>query len=301
MYRRTRRSRLWYRKPRFLNRIATKKKGWLAPSIQHKLDSHIRLIDFIKKLLPIIKTMIEVAAFDIQKINNPSIQGVQYQQGVQSGFFNIREYVLYRDNHTCQKCNGKSRDKILQVHHIRGKAEGATDRPEELLTVCKTCHNKHHQGVDPIPIKAMKTFKAETFMNAVRWRLVNSLNCDYTYGYITKHNRIQQSLSKSHSNDAFVITGGINQQRSVIYQCKQIRRNNRKLQTNRKGFKPSIRRKRYELRPYSLVKYNNKIFEVKSMCSYGRYILLTDGQYIRADKVILYKYIMDWRLMQIDD
>jgi len=155
MYRRTRRSRLWYRQPRFNNR--SKPKGWLAPSIQHKLDTHIRIVDKIKKLLPITKVIVEVANFDIQRIKNPEIKSKEYQQGEQLNFYNIREYVLHRDNHTCQHCKGKKKDKILQVHHINGKSEGATNRPEELLTVCKTCHDEHHKGIDIIPKKKSET------------------------------------------------------------------------------------------------------------------------------------------------
>ena len=77
-YRRFRRYRkTWYRKPRFLNR--KKPEGWLAPSIQHKLDSHIKAIEQVKKILPVTKINIEVAAFDIQKIKNPDISGREYQ------------------------------------------------------------------------------------------------------------------------------------------------------------------------------------------------------------------------------
>ncbi|MEA2061474.1 MAG: RRXRR domain-containing protein [Thermodesulfobacteriota bacterium] len=39
IYRRQRRSRLRYRKSRFEKQ--NKPEGWLAPSIQHKLDTHI--------------------------------------------------------------------------------------------------------------------------------------------------------------------------------------------------------------------------------------------------------------------
>ena len=40
------------------------------------------------------KNAVEVASFDIQKIKNPEIKGAEYQQGVQSDFWNVREYVL---------------------------------------------------------------------------------------------------------------------------------------------------------------------------------------------------------------
>lgn len=98
-----------YRKPRFLNRVKSKKKGWLAPSIINKIETHKTIIDKVYKILPINKIIVELAQFDIQKINNPNIQGVEYQQGEQLDSWNVREYVLFRDNHTCQCCKGKSK------------------------------------------------------------------------------------------------------------------------------------------------------------------------------------------------
>ena len=106
MYRCNRRSRLWYRKPRFNNRKKSKPKGWLAPSIKHKLDSHIRLVETIKKLLPITRTIIEVASFDTQKMQNPNIQGVEYQQGTLFGY-TIRNYLLEKWDHRCVYCRKK--------------------------------------------------------------------------------------------------------------------------------------------------------------------------------------------------
>ena len=119
MYRRNRRNRLWYREARFLNRTGSKKQGWISPSIQHRLDSHIKAINFVQSILPITEITVEAAAFDIQKIKNQNIQGTSYQNGVQKDFWNVREYVLYRDGHICQHC-GKS-NTILNVHHIERK------------------------------------------------------------------------------------------------------------------------------------------------------------------------------------
>ena len=244
MYRRTRRCRnLWYREPRFLNRRI--KKGWLAPSVQHKLDTHIKVVENISNILPVDKVIVEVANFDIQKIKNPDISGVEYQQGEQLGFWNVREYVLYRDNHKCQYCKGKSKDKILTVHHIVSRQIGG-DRPENLLTLCTTCHNSYHKGeisLDKIKKTKFKGFKAETFMSIVRWKIVEKLrekfkNVEITYGYITKSKRIELGISKTHNNDAFVIAGGTTQKRSQSYLIKQVRKQNRKLY---KGIRSNIR------------------------------------------------------------
>ncbi|MDA8137013.1 MAG: RNA-guided endonuclease IscB, partial [Desulfobacteraceae bacterium] len=232
-YRRTRRSRkTWYRKPRFLNR--KKSDGWLAPSIQHKLDSTIRLVEGVKKILPLSKAVVEVAAFDIQRIKNPEIAGVGYQQGEQAGFWNVREYVLFRDGHTCQHCKGKSKDPILNVHHIESRQTGG-DRPENLITLCKTCHDQHHHGAIRLKVRPSKGFKAEAFMTMVRWRLVNRLRemgyaTEHTYGYRTKSGRIALELPKSHVHDAFVIAGGNGQKRlGENLFVQQVRKCNRKL------------------------------------------------------------------------
>ena len=232
MYRRNRRGRkTWHRKPRFLNRAIPK--GWLAPSIQHKLDSHVKIVEEIRKILPINEVVVEVAAFDVQKIKNPNTEGKEYQEGEQLGFWNVREYVLFRDGHKCRHCKGKSKDKVLTTHHLKSRQTGG-DRPDNLLTLCKTCHDDYHKGLIEIKVPPLKGFKAEAFMNMVRWKIVDKLkelgtNAEHTYGYITKSNRIEMQLPKSHLNDAFVIAGGFTQQRSNSYLIKQVRRCNRKL------------------------------------------------------------------------
>jgi hypothetical protein len=112
-FRRSRKTR--YRKARFLNR--TKPRGWLAPSVQNKVTQHVKIVKLVHRLLPISSVVMEIAQFDIQKIKNPDIEGVEYQQGPQFNFLNVKAYCLARDNHLCQACKGKSGDKKLNVHH----------------------------------------------------------------------------------------------------------------------------------------------------------------------------------------
>lgn len=91
-YRRNRRSRnTRYREPRFDNR--KRENGWLAPSIQHRLDRHVQLVKEIKKLLPVDNVKVEVAKFDQQKLQNPETNGVEYQHGTLHGY-NVRNYLL---------------------------------------------------------------------------------------------------------------------------------------------------------------------------------------------------------------
>ena len=236
-FRRARRNRKTrYRKPRFNNRKSSKEEGWLAPSIQHKINSHLKVIANIHKLLPITKTVVEVASFDIQLINNPSISGTGYQSGEQLGFWNVREYVLFRDGHICQCCHGKSKDKRLNVHHIESRKTGG-NAPNNLITLCETCHDKYHKGELSLPktIKRGMSFRDAAFMGIMRWELYNNLKKNYTnvyltYGYITKHTRITNKLPKTHAIDALCITGNPSANRlDKYYSIKKVRCHNRQL------------------------------------------------------------------------
>lgn len=214
--RRTRRNRKTrYRKPRFDNR--RRKDGWLAPSIQNKVDTHLTVVHKICEILPVSKIVAEVASFDIQKIKNPDISDTEYQQGEQLGFWNVREYVLFRDGHACQCCKGKSKDKILNVHHIESRKTGG-DAPNNLITLCETCHAGYHKGIIALPktIKRGMSFRDAGFMGVMRWAFYNRLKDTYapqgieihlTYGYITKNTRIENHLPKEHYIDARCISG----------------------------------------------------------------------------------------------
>ena len=232
MYRTQRRNRLRYRKPRFDNR--KRDQGWLAPSIQHKLDTHFKVIEMLQTVLPISHLTIEVADFDIQKIKNPTIKGEEYQQGEQYGFSHLRQYILHRDHHQCQNpdCKNKAKQPILQIHHLGFWKEDRSDRPGNLITLCSKCHvSKNHQkngflfGWQP----RIKSFRPETFMSTVKWRLASIAN-SITFGCITKLKRSEYELEKSHHNDAFVIAGGSKQVRCETKVIEQIRRHKRSME-----------------------------------------------------------------------
>ena len=223
-----------YRKPRFNNR--TRSDGWLAPSIKNKIDTHLKVVEEICKILPIAKIIVEVASFDIQKIKNPNISNIEYHQGEQLGFWNIREYVLFRDEHTCQCCKGKSKDKVLNVHHIESRKTGG-DAPNNLITLCESCHMGFHKGTVKLPqtIKRGMSFRDATFMGIMRWAFYNRLkeiylNISLTYGYITKNTRIDNNLPKEHYIDARCISGNpLSKPLGYVYYQKKVRCHNRQI------------------------------------------------------------------------
>ena len=223
-----------YRKPRFSNR--RKDKGWLAPSVQNKVDTHLTVIRRVHEILPISKIIVEVASFDIQKIKNPTITSTEYQQGEQMGFWNVREYVLSRDGHECQCCHGKSGDKILNVHHIESRKTGG-DAPNNLITLCETCHKGYHRGTVTLPktIHRGMSFRDAAFMGIMRWAFYDRLKEIYpdvslSYGYITKNTRIRYGLPKDHCIDARCISGhpGAVSDGTVYFQ-KKVRCHNRQI------------------------------------------------------------------------
>ena len=232
--RRTRRNRLRYRKPRFNNRVKNKRPGWIAPSVRYKVDAHIRVVENVCSILPISRIVIEVAQFDTQKIKNPDISSKEYQEGDQLGFWNVREYVLARDGHKCQYCKGKSKDSILNVHHIESRKTGG-NLPSNLITLCETCHKEYHKGNIKLKVKRGTSFRDAAAMGIMKWKLLDKLkslypNVSMTFGYITKHNRIKHEIKKSHISDAFVISKNFEAKRPGYYfKEKLVRRHNRQI------------------------------------------------------------------------
>lgn len=151
-YRRNRRNRKTrYRKARWLNRASSIKKDRFSPTMQSKLHSHVREIEYIQSILPVTEMVFETGQFDMHLMKNPSLANPKvrpwgYQKGANYGFENTKAMVLNRDNYTCQCCKGKHKDSKLEVHHIVFRSQGGSDEESNLLTLCHTCHKDLHSG-----------------------------------------------------------------------------------------------------------------------------------------------------------
>lgn len=243
MYRRQRRSRLWHRKKRFLNR--KKEEDWIAPSIQRKYQTHLNLIKLLGKLLPITSIRLEVGRFDTQRLENPSINGAEYQQGDLYGFANIKAYLMYREHGICQYCGSRIlHGEKVHIHHIKQRSRGGTNKTDNLALLHDKCHVlMHHDGNEHLVKHKKSGYKQYTeaaFMNIVNRRFRKDFpDCEITFGSYTSYERQRQGLAKTHYNDAFVIAGGqCGYQRSEVHELGQRRRNDRQLQWNnikRKG------------------------------------------------------------------
>ena len=234
--RRTRRNRLRYRKARFDNR--RRKDGWLAPSIQHRLDFTIKEIKRLYTFLPITNLVVEVTPFDNQKLLNPSIKDWQYQKGKMYGFKTIKDYLLARDNYRDALDGKQYPASQLRVHHLVQRKDGGSNQPDNLVLLSDVNHNQanHNNGVLAKlreNRQKMLDYRGAYFMSVLATRLSDYFD-EYTttQGYLTANLRQKYKIEKSHLNDAFIIAGGtdVTLRTSNVYSRQKLRNNNRSLQ-----------------------------------------------------------------------
>ncbi len=214
--RRSRRNRkMRYRAPRFDNR-KNKKKGWLPPSLQSRISNITTWVTRLSRYCPITAISLELVKFDLQKMENPEISGVEYQQGTLQGY-EAREYLLEKWKRQCAYCGKK--DVPLQVEHIHPRAKGGTDRLSNLTLACSKCNGaKGTQDVKEflkqkpevlkrILAQAKAPLKDAAAVNATRWALseclkLTGLPVEFGSGGLTKFNRTTRALPKEHWIDA---------------------------------------------------------------------------------------------------
>ena len=231
-----------YRQPRFDNRVRSKHKGWLAPSVEVKIQEHVTAIKRVGRILPIKLVIVETAEFDMQRLQamlagNPLPVGTDYQLGAQYDEYNVRQYVLKRDNYTCQCCGAHNTAKTrvkFHIHHLESRKTGG-NAPDNLITLCEHCHKALHRGLI-LPIKRrVRPLRDASFMGIMRKTLIERLRREIavpvreTYGYITKYLREKHNISKSHLNDARCIANAPLAVPTETYYSKAVRHHNRQL------------------------------------------------------------------------
>lgn len=200
-----------YRKPRFQNR--KRKAEWLPPSLAARVDQTCHALGKIRKLTPITQLSVEHVKFDTQKLENPEISGVEYQQGTLLGY-EVREYLLEKWGRRCAYCG--RHDIPLQVEHIVPKSRGGSSRISNLTMACAWCNQqKNNQtaaefGYPAIQAQARRPLRDAAMMNATRWRLYHQLKAtglpvEEGSGGRTKMQRIQLGFPKEHYFDALCV------------------------------------------------------------------------------------------------
>jgi hypothetical protein len=198
-----------YRPARWLNRKNSIRSGRFSPTMRSKIDAHLREIRFVKSSLPITSIVLETGTFDPYALKNPKVlrDKWMYQKGINYGYANTKAYVLTRDGYSCQHCQGKSKDRRLEVHHIVFRSEQGSDEETNLLTLCKTCHDGLHKGDVMLKRIGKKkgTLLHATQMNSIRIQLLKHTQASETWGFVTKEQRFLAGLPKEHIFDAAII------------------------------------------------------------------------------------------------
>lgn len=213
--RRSRRNRhTRYRQARFLNR--TRPNGWLAPSLQHRVETTLTWVKKLIRFVPIDAIAQELVRFDLQQMENPEISGIEYQQGELAGY-EVREYLLNKWNRKCAYCCAENVP--LQIEHITPTAKGGTNRVSNLCLSCEPCNikkgtknieeflKKKPDVLKKILAQAKRPLKDAAAVNSTRWALFNRLKDTGLHvttgsGGLTKFNRIRLQLPKTNYFDA---------------------------------------------------------------------------------------------------
>ena len=278
MYRRTRRGRKTrYRPSRWFNRASIRKNNRLAPSVKSKLDSHLREKRFIESILPVTHYKVETANFDIHKIINPEVSGINYQNGLQKDFYNVKAYVLHRDNYTCQSKLKRKHSKKLHVHHIVFQSKGGANTPDNLLTLCESCHNSLHLEEFTLSATRSKT-KHATEVGIIKTQLKKRMHFQETFGYETKFKREKLlKLPKTHYYDAVAICCEDNKVVELhpkVFYKKHVAKGDYQQTKGKRSEKPIPTGKLFGLRKLDRVQTDKGIGFVKGKRSSGFFALM---------------------------
>ncbi|GCE04008.1 RNA-guided endonuclease IscB [Dictyobacter aurantiacus] len=203
-----------YRKARWRNRRI--KKGWLPPSLGSRLENICTWVRRLCQLCVVTASSMELVRFDMQRMENPDIAGVEYQQGTLMGY-EVREYLLEKWGRQCAYCGVK--DVPLEIEHIHSRAHGGTNRIANLTVACVPCNrakgnrditNFLHQKPEVLArilTQAKHPLKDAAAVNTTRWALLDRLTAtglpvETGSGGVTKFNRTQREIPKTHWSDA---------------------------------------------------------------------------------------------------
>lgn len=212
-HRRFRRNKLRYRKPRFLNRSASTRKGRIPPTLQSRVDNIYSIVKKFMKICPLTHISYENVKFDTQKIRNFEISGKEYQQRTLLNY-EIKEFLLEKFDRTCIYCGAKNIP--LEIEHIIPKSRGGTNRIDNLTIACHSCNQKKGNktaeefGYPNIQKQVKRSLMDAAILNATRWRVYEKListglDVECGSGALTKMNRIKLGLNKDHCLDACCI------------------------------------------------------------------------------------------------
>ena len=192
---------------RFNNRV--RPDGWLTPTARQLVQTHLNMVRKICQILPVTYWSMEVNRFAFMQMDGGQCYGADFQNGRMKDYPSVQAYVYARQEGKCFCCGGK----IEHYHHVLPKHLGGSDLPENLIGVCRFCHEKIHTGKLTLSADGIKKkYGALSVLNqAVPYilkglvRMFGEENVGTCFGDETKDFRDTHHLNKDHDVDAVCI------------------------------------------------------------------------------------------------
>lgn len=202
---------------RFCNRV--RKAGWLTPSAQHLVETHVNVIKKIRKFLPVTDVTLEVNRFAFALMEDPKTSGIDFQNGPLKGYDDVNAAVSDQQHGKCLMCENS----IEHYHHIVPRSQGGSDTLKNIAGLCECCHRKVHTNqeakvqLEKLKAGILKRYGALSVLNqaipSIWSRLTEYVGMEHLNVCVGKEaSAVRQSLgyektkdNQMHEADAFCI------------------------------------------------------------------------------------------------
>ena len=187
--------------------------GWLTPTAAQLVRTHLNMVRKICSILPVTDWTLEINKFAFMRMEDGSVRGIDFQNGRLKNYDSVKDYIYAIQNGRCACCGRP----IEHFHHIVPRSKCGSDVPENIIGLCKDCHNRIHKGdedtkarLDKAGLK--KKYGALSVLNQAIPYILDGLtdmfgseNVHGCYGFQTQGYRSTHDIGKDHPEDAVCI------------------------------------------------------------------------------------------------
>lgn len=202
---------------RFCNRV--REVGWLTPTTQHLVETHINVIRKIRKFLPVTDVTMEINRFAFALMEDPKTSGIDFQNGPLKGYDDVNAAVYDQQHGKCLMCENS----IEHYHHIVPRSQGGSNTLKNIAGLCECCHRKVHTNqeakvqLEKLKAGILKRYGALSVLNqaipSIWSRLTEYVGMEHLNVCVGKEaSAVRQSLgyektkdNQMHEADAFCI------------------------------------------------------------------------------------------------
>lgn len=161
-------------------------------TLRHGVETHINLYRKLLKFFPCpegqVVFVMEGNVFDIRTMTWGRTYGTGYQRSPRTP-----------SEKKCILCGGKEN---LQRHHLIQRKNNGTNVQENIVYLCRSCHEDVHAGRVYIPVDGVKQWRALGTMNAITGKLREMPWLTFVPAPDVAQTRKKLGLGKGHENDA---------------------------------------------------------------------------------------------------